>query len=196
MKKKYFLLSFIFLNSFLIFSNDNFIFTKKGIKIEINPNFLSIDSDEKIVHYKLLNSTVESSIGFRDFDYLVVKKNKFKTFKLNNSGEVAGYFVLCETGSKTLIISTKSDEDVPDKVFYSLYIIDSNNTVLESQQFDNLKNSKSASVRADISPKIKFYFEDCSSLIERVHSYELILSENFNIDILGFFNSPVYTICK
>ena len=196
MKKIYFLMLFISMNSFSMPFFESFILTNDGLKINIKPNFFRIDNIEKIVFYKLQNSDVESKIKFKDFDYIHLGPNKFKTYKLNNSKEINGYFVLSETSSKTLIFTTKPDEEEDgSKVNYILYILDLNNNILDSLQFDNLKNKKSNSIRGDIFSKIQFYFSDCQMLISRITSYDKPSAQNQNLSILDFFNSPVYIEC-
>lgn len=176
-------------------SFQNFILTKGGIKITIKANFFRIDSYEKIIFYKLSNSDTESKMSFKDFDYIVIGKNKFKTFKLNNSKEINGYFVLCETSSKSLIFSSGLNEENNNHVNYTFYIIDNNTNIIDSLEFDNLKKSKSVMLRADIFSKIQFYFGECSLLMNRISSFDNTSLQNLNLDILGFFDSPVYIGC-
>ena len=196
MKKFYFLMLFLSINAFSMTFSESFILTNDGLKISIKPNFFRIDATEKIVFYKLSNSDVESKIKFKDFDCIQIGTNKFKTYKLNNSKEINGYFVLSEIGTKTLILTTQPDEEEEStKVNYVFYIIDINNNVLDSLQFDNLKNAKSISLRGEIFSKIQFYFADCEMLIKRISSYDNLTVENRNLDILDFFNSPVYIEC-
>lgn len=186
----------ISMNSFSMTLFENFIIANDGSKINIKPNFFRIDSNEKTIFYKLLNSDVESKMKFKDLDYIIIGKNKFKTYKLNNSKEVNGYFVLSETASKALILSSNPDDDEEStKVNYVFYILDLNNTIIDSLQFDNLKNSKSATVRGDIFLKIQFYFSDCPLLINRISAFDTISLQNSNLTILDFFNSPVYVEC-
>jgi len=182
------------MNAFSMPVSGNFILTNDGSKINIKTNFFRIDNTEKIVFYKLSNSDVESKIKFKDFDYIQIGTTKFKTYKLNNYKEISGYFVLSETASKTLIFTTKQDEDEgSSKINYFFYVLDSNNNILDSLQFDNLKNNKSATARADIFPKIQFYFKDCEHLMTRIESYDNV--NNQNLAILDFFDSPVYLEC-
>ncbi|HSD08559.1 hypothetical protein [Flavobacterium sp.] len=197
MKKLYFLVLFISMNSFSMSIVESFIITNDGSKINIKPNFFRIDTTEKLVFYKLLNSDVESKIKFKDFDCIYLGINKFKTYKLNNSKEVNGYFVLSETASKTLIFTTTADENEEStKVNYVFYVLDVNNNIVDSLQFDNLKTAKSIAARADIYPKIQFYFGGCEMLIKRISSYDNLSVQDQNMSILEFFNSPVYTECK
>ena len=196
MKNFYFLMLFLCINSFSMPFSESFILTNDGSKISIKPNFFRIDTTDKIVFYKLSNSDIESKIKFKDFDCIQIGTNKFKTYKLNNSKEVNGYFVLSETATKALILTTKQDdEEESTKVNYVFYIIDLNSNVLDSLQFDNLKSAKSTTMRGEIFSKILFYFGDCEMLIKRISSYDNLTVENKNLDILNFFNSPVYIEC-
>src|SRR6187402_3030310 len=173
MKHFYFLILLFSLNSFSTESLQSFILTNTGTKIIIKTNFFRIDSFEKTVFYKLENSEVERKISFKDFDYILVGKNKFKTFKLNNSKEINGYFVLSESASKSLIFSSIASEDEDSNlVNYVFYILDSNSNILDSLQFDNLKKTKSVSGRADIFTKIQFYFKDCKLLMDRISLFD------------------------
>jgi hypothetical protein len=196
MKHLYFLLLFFSINSFSNGSYQSFIVKNGGTKIIINPNFFRIDSNEKNVFYKLESSEAEKKISFNEIDYIIIGKVKFKTFKLDNLKDIDGYFVLSETASKSLIVSTKlSGEEDSNLVNYVFYILDTHNNILESLQFDNLKKPKSVSVRSDIFSKIKFYFSDCKLLMDRISSFDNTSFENQNIDILGFFDTPVYIDC-
>ncbi|WP_157813352.1 hypothetical protein [Flavobacterium sp. 5] len=187
---------FLSINSFSMPAFESFILTNDGSKITIKTSYFRIDNTEKVVYYKLPNSDIESKIKFKDFDYIHIGTNKFKTYKLNNSKEVNGYFVLSDTASKTLIFTTKPNEDEESsKVNYVFYILDLNNNIIDSLEFDNLKNAKSNNSRADIFSKIQFYFKDCEMLITRIESYDKLSAQNQNLDILDFFNSPVYIEC-
>jgi hypothetical protein len=196
MQKFYYLMLFLSMNSFSMPLSESYILTNDGSKINIRTNFFRIDNTEKMVFYKLSNSDTESKIKFKDFDYIHIGSTKFKTYKLNNSKEVNGYFVLSETASKTLIFTTKPDEDEENtKVTYVFYVLDLNNNILDSLQFDNLKSTKSIVTRGDIFPKIQFYFKGCGQLITRIESYDNLSVKNQNLDILNFFDSPVYIEC-
>jgi hypothetical protein len=196
MNKIYFLMLFICMNLFSMAPVENFILTNDGTKIIIRHNSFRIDIREKMVFYKLSNVNIESKIRFKDFDYILLGTNKFKTYQLNNSKEVNGYFVLSETDSRTLIFTTKPNEDVEStKVNYVFYIVDSNNAIVDGLEFDNLKNTKSSNTRGEIFSKIRFYFNDCEKLVTRITSYDNLLLENQNMDILDFFNLPVYIEC-
>lgn len=197
MKKIYFLVLFISMNAFSMPIIENFILTNDGAKIIIKSNSFRIDIAEKIVFYKPFNSDVENKIKFKDFDYVLLGSNKFKTYQLNNSKEINGYFVLSESASKTLLLTTKSNEStISTKINYVIYILDANENIIDGLQFDNLKNSKSITTRGDIYSKIQFYFNDCEKLITRISSYDNRSLENQNMDILKFFNSPIYIECQ
>jgi hypothetical protein len=175
---------------------DNYILMNTGIKISIKPNSFRVDSSEKTVFYKELNSDKENSLRFKDFDFILFGKHKFQTFKVNNSSEVNGYFVLAQSSSKTLIFSTKSDEIDSNSVFYFLYILDSDNNVIESIKFDNHKSSKSSTFRSGIYPLIRYHFLNCNLLIDRISSFDNTSFENLNLDILGFFDTPFFISCS
>lgn len=184
------------MNSSAMGSFQSFIITNTGSKIVIKTNFFRIDYSEKTVFYKLESSEVEKKISFKDFDFILIGKNKFKIFKLSNSKDIIGCFVLAETASNSLIVSSlPSDDESSNLVNYVFYILDSNNNILDSLQFDNLKKAKSVSVRSDIFSKIQFYFKDCKLLMERISSFDNTAFQNLNLDILGFFDSPIFIDC-
>lgn len=176
--------------------SENFILTNDSLKIIINPNSFRIDIREKIVFYKVPNSNLENKIKFKDFDYVLLGSNKFKTYQLNDTKETDGYFVLSQTPTKTLILTTKPNTDVDShKVSYLMYIVSSSNKIMDGLEFDNLKNSRSITKRGEIFAKIRFYFSDCELLLSRITFYDNSTLENQNMDILDFFNSPVYIEC-
>lgn len=195
MNKFYFFLLFLSFSGFATESFDNFIFNKNGDQININPNFFRIDNAEKCIYYKLVSGSSEIKMNFNDLDYVIIRKNKFKTVRLKNTKEIKGFFVLCESAAKTLLFSSSSQEEDESVVKYQFYIVDKENSVLESHIFDNLKRPKSASIRSDIFGKIRFFFDDCPSLIKRISSFDVASAENFNLDILGFFDAPIYINC-
>ncbi|OAZ03407.1 hypothetical protein [Flavobacterium succinicans] len=195
MSKFYFILLFF---SFTCFSAENpnsFIVNKDGEQISINSNFFRIDNTEKCIYYKLVNSPAEIKMNFNDLDYVMIRKNKFKTVKFANTKELKGFFVLSESATKTLLFSSMSSEEEESVVKYEFYIIDKSGSIVESHVFDNLKRPKSASTRSDIFGKIRFFFDDCPQLIKRISSFDVNSAENFNLDILGFFDEPIYINC-
>lgn len=195
MKHFYLFIVLFSLNSFSMESFQSFILKKEGIKININPNYFQIDFAEKNVFYKLENSEAVKKISFKDFDFIRIGKNKFKTFRFKNSKEINGYFVLSDTDTKSLMFTSTADYFDVNLIHYVLYVVDPYGNVLDSLEFDNLKNSKSVSTRADIYSKIHFYFKDCNLLMDRISSYDNTSFENLNLDILGFFDSPIYFEC-
>ncbi|MCZ8229459.1 hypothetical protein [Flavobacterium sp.] len=195
MNKFYFFLLFFSFTCFSAEIPNSFIVNKDGEQISINSNFFRIDNAEKCIYYKLANSPAEIKMNFNDLDYVMIRKNKFKTFKLANTKELKGFFVLSETVSNSLLFSSISSEEEESVVNYEFYIIDKSGSIVESHVFDNLKRSKSASIRSDIFGKIRFFFHDCPQLIKRISSFDVNSVENFNLDILGFFDEPIYINC-
>lgn len=187
------------MNSFSMSITESYILTNDGSKIYIIPNSFRIDNKEKTVFYKLPNSNVDGKIKFKDFDYIQIGKNKFKIYRINDFREPQGYFVLSETDTNTLIFTTKaSDDEESTQINYVFYVLESNNNnnIVDGLEFDNLKNPKSINARGEIFSKIQFYFKDCETLIKRITSYDNLSVENKRMDILNFFNSPVYSECK
>ncbi len=195
MKKLYFfLLLFFFFN---ITFADSFIIKVDGTKSQIKSNSFRVNSLEKMIYYKLIDSDKEIKMNFKDFDYVVFGVNKFKTFRLNNSKEITGFFVLTETVDKMLItISTADPESDGNKINYVFHIIDKAHNIIESHNFNNLKNQKSSNARSEIYSKISFYFPNCSSLTNRLSSYDKNKHSIENLSILSFFNAPIFIECK
>ncbi|WP_310555301.1 hypothetical protein [Flavobacterium sp.] len=193
MKKILFLLLLI---SFNANAEDSFIIKNDGSKANIKSNSFRVDQNKKIIYYKLTTNDSEIKMSFNDFSSVEFGVNKFKIYKLNNSKEVKGYFILTETNDKTLISISKPDEDEDSKkVSYEFHILDNKNQVLESHFFNNSVNQKNADLRGEIYLKIRFYFSDCFELLKRLDMYDKNNSDINNTTILRFFNSPVYQKC-
>jgi hypothetical protein len=196
MRQFYFLCFFISLNCIAYASTDNFILKLTGEKVMINPAFFKIDQNEKCIFYKVVAGTKEIKLNFNQLDYMMIRNIKFKSIKLKGSNEYKGFFVLCESFTHALIFNSVTSEEDGDVTFYEFYIIDNQNTIAEEHKFDNLKKSKSVSNRSDIYSKINFFFSGCVSFMNRLASFDNSTSENFSLEILGFFNSPNYFSCK
>lgn len=177
--------------------SESFIIKKDGSKAEIRSNSFRVDAHEKTVYYKLIDQNSEVKTKFKDFDYVIFGVNKFKTFKLDQSNEVNGFFVLAETAEKTLISISIPDLDSEESttVSYVFHVIDQENKIVESHEFNNTNNQKNANLRAEIYGKIKFYFPSCELLLNRLAYFDRNNLETNNTAILGFFNSPVYVSC-
>ena len=193
MKKLYFLLLL------MIYQNvfpDSFIVRKDGSKAEIQNNSFRIDAAEKTIYYKLAESSREIKTYFKDFDYVVFGVNKFKTFKLDKSNEINGFFVLAETAEKTLVsIAIPDMEEDSSNISYVFHVLDKQNNIIETHEFSNSKNQKNANLRGEIYSKIKFYFPNCELLLNRLSNFDRNIHDMNNTAILGFFNTPVYINC-
>ncbi|MEO8515536.1 MAG: hypothetical protein ABI426_02270 [Flavobacterium sp.] len=176
---------------------DSFIIKNDGSKAVIKSNSFRVDANEKKIYYKLMDNDSEIKMSFKDFDYVVFGVNKFKTFKLQNSNEVRGFFVLAETAERTLVSISMPDQDSEEstKVFYLFYVLDKQNTVIDSHEFNNVVNVKNANIRAEIYAKIKLYFVSCDLLLNRLNYFDRNSQQINNTAILGFFDKPVYVSC-
>ncbi len=194
MIKLYFLL--FILISHQAFS-DSFIIKKDGTKSEIRSNSFKVDAIEKQIYFKLIDQEKQIKMHFKDFDYVVFGNNKFQTFRLNNSTEVNAFFVLAETSDKTLISISIPDLESEEstKISYVFHVLDKQNNLIESYEFNNIQNQKNANVRSEIYNKIKFYFSGCELLMNRLNYFDRNINEINNTAILGFFNAPVYVSC-
>ncbi|SHI40245.1 hypothetical protein [Flavobacterium terrae] len=194
--KNFYIFLLLFFSFNLTFA-DSFIIKADGSKSQIKSNSFRVNSLEKMIYYKLIDSDKEIKLNFKDFDYVVFGVNKFKTFRLNNSREITGFFVLTETEDKMLItIPTVDPESDGKKVNYVFHVIDKNYNIIESHNFNNLKNQKSSNDRSEIYSKISFYFSECINLINRLSVYDKNTHSIDNLSILSFFNAPVYIECK
>lgn len=194
--KNFYIFLLLFFSFNLTFA-DSFIIKADGSKSQIKSNSFRVNSLEKMIYYKLIDSDKEIKLNFKDFDYVVFGVNKFKTFRLNNSREITGFFVLTETEDKMLItIPTVDPESDGKKVNYVFHVIDKNYNIIESHNFNNLKNQKSSNARSEIYSKISFYFSECINLINRLSVYDKNTHSIDNLSILSFFNAPVYIECK
>ena len=111
---KIFYILFLFL-SLNVQAEDSFIIKNDGTKALIKSNSFRVDQSEKLIYYKLITNDSEVKMSFKDFSSVEFGVNKFKTYKLNNSKEIKGYFVLTESNDKTLISISKVDEDEDSK---------------------------------------------------------------------------------
>lgn len=182
----------LFLVNMNLFSKtiDDEIILKDGSKAIIEPNSFKVDFENKMVSYKILNST-QKKISFKDFISVEFGANKFQTFKLNGKNVFEGYFVIAETETKKLVLHTLLQEE-EGVVVYEFHVIENGNQIIDSHVFDNKKNQKSSNLRADIYGKIRFHFPNHIQLLKRLEMYD---KNSFSIDntkILGFFNNPVY----
>lgn len=194
--KNFYIFLLLFFSFNLTFA-DSFIIKADGSKSQIKSNSFRVNSLEKMIYYKLIDSDKEIKLNFKDFDYVVFGVNKFKTFRLNNSREITGFFVLTETEDKMLItIPTVDPESDGKKVNYVFHVVDKNNNIIESHNFNNLKNQKNSNARSEIYSKISFYFSECINLINRLSVYDKNTHSIDNLSILSFFNAPVYIECK
>jgi hypothetical protein len=190
----------LLLLNFSAFAIDSFIIKKDGSKQVIKSNSFHVDQTEKVIYYQLENEQTEVIMSFNDFSSVEFGTSKFKTFRLNNSKKAEGYFVLSESEGKSLISIFKPDLENEDSktFFYEFHVIDKNNTIIESHFFNNIIDQKNADLRNEIYIKIKFYFENCSTLSKILEMYD---SKNYsktndNTKILEFFNSHAYYKCN
>jgi hypothetical protein len=191
---KHLLLLFFSFTTFLAFAEDE-ILLKNGTKASIKPNTFRVDYNERKISYQIDGSSKEVTILFQDFDWVTVGINKFQTFKFEGSSVIEGYFVLSETSTKKLIFRSYQEED-SSVVKYSFYIVDNNNKVLDFHAFDNGTNKKSVTQRSEIFLKIRYYFSECSEMLQRLEVYDQYSSDLNHNRILLFFKSPIYYNCK
>lgn len=193
--KKLFLFLLILITQYTF--ADSFIIKNDGSKAVIKSNSFRVDANEKRIYYKLVDNDSEIKMSFKDFDYVVFGVNKFKTFKLHNSNEVRGFFVLAETAEKTLISISMPDQDSDEsnKISYVFYVLDKQNAIIDSHEFNNVQNVKNANIRGEIYAKIKFYFVSCDLLLNRLNYFDRNSQQINNTAILGFFDKPVYVSC-
>jgi hypothetical protein len=126
-----------------VFSEDSFIIKKDGSKATIKSNSFRVDSNDKVIYFRLTSSEKEIKMSYNEFDYVEFGVNKFKTFRLNNSSEISGYFVLSETENRTLISSVITNEDEETSIVsYVFHVLDDQNNSIETHYFNNAKNKK------------------------------------------------------
>lgn len=186
-------LLFVFQHAFA----NGFIVKNDGSKSEIQENSFHVDASEKVIYYQLLNASKEIKTSFKEFNYVIIGVNKFKTFKLDNSKVVSGFFVLAETLDKTLLSISLSEEDADGNVqnVYVFHVIDAHDTIIESHEFNNGKSPKNVHLREEIYSKIKFYFPNCNDLLKRLDTFDSNPNDTLKLGVLRFFNNPVYTSC-
>lgn len=189
---KQLLLIFCYLLSLSALAEDE-ILLKSGIKETIKTNTFKVDYNERKISYQT-NSNKEVTLHFEDFDWVTVGVNKFQSFMLEGSSVSEGYFVLSETATKKLIFRTTQDED-SSLIKYVFYVIDNNNNILDYHSFDNGTSKKSITQRSEIFLKIRYYFADCTDMIQRLELYDQYSTDMSHSRIVSFFKTPIYYNC-
>lgn len=181
-----------------MYSQNDFIITNQGEKIEVEDTTIAINYTDKTLEYNSLEKGKTKTIDFTDFSYCYFEGYVFMTFDLYQKNAVKGYFVIVDSPNKKLISTTlPPDTDDYNKfknqtVKYEYYIIDENSTVLEKLAFDNIKTENNAIARSLIAMKLKNQFRDFPEFLTRLSAFENIPNDNQNLKILELFEYPSY----
>lgn len=180
-----------------VYSQNDFIITNEGEKIEVEDTTIAINYADKALEYKSLEKRKAKTIDFTDFSYCYFEGYVFMTFDLYKNNSIKGYFVLADSKNRKLL-STVLPPDTDDynkfksqTVKYEYYIIDENSTVLEKLAFDNIKIESNSTTRSLIPIKLKNQFKDFPEFLDRLAAYEGKDEEN-HLKILELFEFPSY----
>lgn len=181
-----------------MYSQNDFIITNQGEKIEVEDTTIAINYADKALEYKSSEKGKAKTIDFSDFSYCYFEGYVFMTFDLYKKNAVKGYFVIVDSPNKKLISTTlPPDADDYNKfknqtVKYEYYVIDENSTVLEKLAFDNIKTENNAIARSLIATKLKNQFRDFPEFLTRLSAFENIPNDHQNLKILELFEYPSY----
>lgn len=168
---------------------------KKGKKTIIRDDSVEFILSDKRIAYAEYGKSWEKFIKYEDIDNAIIGDYYLKSYQIVNNGKVRKsqvYFIIAETESKELICFTYS---IIGKNYlttiYDIYVIDENNTVLDS--FYIMEGSQVKGAVNNIIPTLKKHFSECSEFMNILESYnDSAKSEN---SILSLFNKPTYISC-
>ncbi|MFB9080252.1 hypothetical protein ACFFLS_11820 [Flavobacterium procerum] len=198
MKNLFFLVFFFSLNSY---SQNSFILKKDGTKIEISDKFndFGIINIDKRISYVIPGKTWEKYITYKDLDYASFGQYVFKSFIIKKKQK--GYFVLADDVDKRLVclvttVTTKQGKSLYSTItYYDILVLDLNNNIIETLYFKGTSKSLDhVELRKKVPELIKRNFKNCPKVIERMESFNT--NDEYFMDILGFFDSPVYLKCN
>ncbi len=181
-----------------VYSQNDFIITNEGEKIEVEDTTIAINYANKALEYKSLEKRKAKTIDFTDFSYCYFEGYVFMTFDLYKNNSIKGYFVLADSKNRKLL-STVLPPDTDDynkfksqTVKYEYYIIDENTTVLEKLAFDNIKIESNSTTRSLIPIKLKNQFKDFPEFLDRLATFNSKDDDDYNLKILELFEFPSY----
>lgn len=200
MKKLVIILLFIFSSSF---AQNSYIVDNKGTKTFIRDETTDVLLVDKRISYINVGKSWEKYIKFQDLDYAVIGPSLLKSFHLNQKKRADVYFVYGEKQDKKLIgvaITVTSSNSsgrmmmMTSKTFYSLFVIDNTETILDQIELTSTSSKGNIEIRAQIAPMIRKHFSDCPDLMRKVEKYDI--ADEKNESILSFFSDTQYINCK
>lgn len=198
MKNLFFLVFFFSLNSY---SQNSFILKKDGTKIEISDKFtdFQVINIDKRISYVVPGKTWEKYITYKDLDYASFGQYVFKSFKVKKKQK--GYFVLADDVDKRLVclvtaVTTKQGKSLYSTItYYDVLVLDLGDNIIETLYFKGTsKSADNVGLRKKVPELIKRNFQNCPKVIERMESFNT--NDEYFMDILSFFDSPVYLKCN
>jgi hypothetical protein len=191
-------ITLLFLLTTSMYSQNDFIITNNGEKIEVEDTTIIINYLDKAIEYKSLEKNRTKTIDFSDFSYCYFEGYVFMTFDLNKNKSIKGYFVIADSKNRKLLsVVLPPDADDYNKfknqtVKYEYVVIDENTNILERYTFDNIKIETNKTVRSLLPIKLKNQFKDFPEFLDRLKSYENVIGDNDNLKILELFEFPSY----
>jgi hypothetical protein len=190
------ILLFVFTGSF---AQTSYIVDKKGNKTLVRPERTEVILIDKRISYAVIGKSWEKYIKFEDLDHAVIGSSVLKSFHLNQKKKSNVYFVFGEKEDKKLIgaaitVTTTHGSSSSSRTYYELYVIDTNETVLDEADASSGNSKSKIEDRTKIAPMIRKHFSDCPEVMAKLEKYDI--ADEKNESILNFFFDTEYINCK
>jgi len=205
----------LFLNS--AFAQEGFIIDKDGKKIIVDVSKVKYLSDE--LQYQLPNSEKIKNIDIDDIMTADLGDYRIETYTIDKKPKP--YFIIAETTEEKLVVykkfhyihytNSQGNTKTSSSVDYKYYILDTNNTVIERQDFTDIKGVKEAQKRDEAEAILKNHFRDCPELKRRENAIREkakiaadimpVMSKHYQkmveeVRLLSIFENPFYSKCN
>lgn len=192
MKKIIYLL---FLLTFNLAFPDSISICKNGLKsdFQIEKSSFKYDDEESKIYFVVSNEKKIKTLKYEEFDYVIFGNCRFQIFTIDNIKK--GYFVLAKSKDRYLISTLLSgDETEEDK--YVVYILDDNKKILDSLILNQTNSIEQVNLRGEIYVEIKFYFQKCNKLMEKLFALDKANNPINNLNMLKLFQKPEFCDCE
>ena len=153
---------FLLLITSKVFSQNDFIITNLGEKIDVKDESVTINYADKSLEYNTLDRNKSKSIDFSEFSYCYFEGYVFMTFDLYKNNSIKGYFVVADTKNRKLLsVVLPPDNDAYNKfkdqtIKYEYFVIDEKENVIEHNTIDNLKIESNTAARGLLPMVLKY----------------------------------------
>lgn len=171
---------------------------KDGSTLDISGGQIHVEAGNKRLAYFLKDSKKTQYVKFKELDGATWNGFKFKMFEVG--GKRIGFYVIGESGGKTLVankrIRIKSRGGFESTYTrYEVAVLQGGNAI-ESLSFTDENSDKKATERSKVIPMIVKHFPDCQPLIDKAKAFESTGSDTKNSTILVLLNDPIYVDCQ